>query len=160
MILSSFAVFSAICLLYALAVLVILQFCKVAKLEPNPPTSSTVRIELTVSAPAPVGADPDKSEGTCITRTFVFADEFANAVTDFLAGSHSPSRADLLNFLQQTGGPIAGLFITRQDDTHVRSLTLLGKDAEDVASFLTHCFNCQLAPGADELNNEPVSRTA
>jgi hypothetical protein len=39
-------------------------------------------------------------------------------------------------------------------------LTLLGRDAEDVSSFLAHCFNCQLASHADELNNEPVSRTA
>ena len=158
--LSSLVVFSTICLLYALVVLAILQFCKVAKLKPNPPKSSTVRVELTISARAPAGAHPGKSEGTCITTTFVFADEFARTVTDFLAGYNSPSRSDLLEFLQQTGGLIAGLFITRQDDTHVRSLTLLGRDAEDVSSFLTHCFNCQLASHADELNNEPVSRTA
>ena len=116
---------------YALVVLAILQFCKVAKLKPNPPKSSTVRVELTISAPAPAGADPGKSEGTCITTTFVFADELARTVTDFLAGYNSPSRSDLLEFLQQTGGPIAGLFITHQDNNHVRSLTLLGEDAED-----------------------------
>ena len=62
--LSSLVVFGAICLLYALVVLAILQFCKVAKLKPNPPTSSTVRVELTISARAPAGAYPDKSEGT------------------------------------------------------------------------------------------------
>ena len=129
----SLVVFSAICLLYALLVLAILQFCKVAKLEPNPPTSSTVRVELTLSARAPADAPPGECEGTCITTTFV---------------------------LQETGGPIAGLSITREDDTHIRSLTLLGKDAEDVTSFLTHCFNCQLASHADQLSNEPVSRTA
>lgn len=158
--LSAFAIFSAICLLYALAVLVILQFAKVAKLKPNPPNSSTLRIELTMSAPAPAGAGPDKSEGSCITTTFVFADEFARTASDFLTGYNSPSCSDLMDFLQRTGGPIAGLFITRQDDNHVRSLTLLGRDAEDVVSFLTHCFNCQLTSDADELNNEPASRTA
>ena len=158
--LSSLVVFGAICLLYALVVLAILQFCKVAKLKPNPPESSTVRVELTISARAPADAYPDKSTGPSITTTFVFADEFATTVTDFLAGYHSPSRADFLNFLQQTDGLIADLLINRQYDTLVRSLTLLGKDAEDVTSFLTHCFNCQLASHADELNNEPVSRTA
>ena len=157
---SSLAVFSAICLLYALAVLAILQFCKVAKLKPNPRNSSTVRVELTISAQARAGADPGESEGTCITTTFVFADELATTVTDFLAGYNAPSRSDLLCFLQQTRGPIAGLFITRQDNNHVRNLTLLGEDAEKVSSYLTHCFNCQLAPGTDEFHNEPVSLTA
>jgi hypothetical protein len=158
--LSSLAVFSAICLLYALVVLAILQFCKVPKLKPDPPKSSTLRVELTISTPAPAGADSDKSEGTCITTTFVFADELARTVTDFLAGYNSPSRSDLLDFLQQTGGPIAGLVITRHDDNRVRSLTLLGQDAERMSSYLTHCFNCQLAPGTDEFHNEPVSLTA
>ena len=130
--LSSLVVFGAICLLYALVVLAILQFCKVAKLKPNPPESSTVRVELTISARAPAGAYPDKSAGPSITTTFVFADEFATTVTDFLAGYHSPSRADFLNFLQQSDGLIADLLINRQYDTLVRSLTLLGKDAEDV----------------------------
>ena len=157
---SSLVVFSAICLLYALVVLAILQFCKVAKLEPNPPTSSTMRVELTMSACAPADADPGKCEGTCITTTFIFADELEKTVADFLAGYHSPSHSDLLGFLQETGGPIAGLFITRQDDSHARSLTLLGKDAEDVTSFLTHCFNCQLAGGTNELQDEHVSLTA
>jgi hypothetical protein len=156
----SLVAFSAICLLYALVVLAILQFCKVAKLELNPPASSTVRVELTISTRAPAGACSDKSAGPSITTTFVFADEFATTVTDFLAGYHSPSRADFLNFLQQTDGLIADLLINRQYDALVRGLTLLGKDAEDVTSFLTNCFNCQLAPHADELNNEPVSRTA
>jgi len=156
----SLVVFGTICLLYALVVLAILQFCKVAKLEPNPPTSSTVRVELTLSARAPADAPPGKCEGTCITTTFVFVDELARTVIRFLAGYHSPSRSDLLDFLQETGAPIAGLSITREDDTHIRSLTLLGKDAEDVTSFLTHCFNCQLASHADQLSNEPVSRTA
>ncbi len=158
--LSSVVLFCAICLLYTIVVLGILQFCKVAKLKPNPPESSTVRVELTMSVRAPAGAYPDKSTGPSITTTFVFADEFATTVTAFLGGYKSPSRSDLLNILQETGGLIAGLLINRQDDTHVRSLTLLGKDAEDVVYFLTHCFNCQLASHADELNNEPVSRTA
>ncbi len=158
--LSSVVLFTAICLIYALVVLAILQFCKFAKLEPNPPTSSTVRVELTLSARAPADAHPGKCEGTCITTTFVFADELAGAVTHFLADYHSPSRSDLLNFSQEAGGLIASLFITREDDTHIRSLTLLGRDAEDVTSFLAHCFNCQLASHADELNHEPVSRTA
>jgi hypothetical protein len=157
---SSLVVLSAICLLYALLILAILQFFKAAKRKPNPLNSSAVRIELTISVSAPAGAGPDKSEGTCITTTFVFADDLARTVTEFLADYNSPSRSDLLDFLQQTSGPIAGLFITRQDDNCVRSLTLLGKDAEDVASFLTHCFNYQLAFDADEHNNEPVSRTA
>jgi hypothetical protein len=158
--LSSLVVFSAICLLYELVVLAILQFRKVAKLKPNPPNSSTVRVELTISAPAPAGTDSGKSEGTCITTTFVFAGELAMTVTDFLASYNSPSRSDLLEFLQQTGGPIVGLFITRKDNNHVHSMTLLGEDAEKVLSFLTHCFNCQLAADADELNNQPASRTA
>jgi hypothetical protein len=157
---SSLAIFSAICLAYALVVLVVLQFCKVAKLKPDPPTSSTVRVELTISSPTPAGADPGQSEGTCITTTFVFAGDLAMTVTDFLADYHSPSRSEILNFFEQTGGPIGGLIITRLCGTHVRSLTLLGKDAEHVASFLTHCFNFQLASATDELNNEPVSRTA
>jgi hypothetical protein len=158
--LSFLVVFSAICALYALVVLAILQFCKAAKLKPNPPKSSTLRVELTISALAPAGDDPSKSKETCITTTFVFADELARTVTDFLAGYDSPSHSDFLEFLQQTGGLMAGLFITRQDDTHVRSLTLLGENAEDVAAFLTHCFNYQLASDADKRNNEPVSRTA
>ena len=158
--LSSLVVFSAICLLYALVVLAILQFGKVAKLKPNPQNSSTVRVELTISAPAPAGADPSKSEGTCVTTTFVFVDELARTVTDFLAGYNAPSRSDLLCFLQQTRGPIAGLFITRQDNNHVRNLTLLGEDAEYVSSYLTHCFNCQLASGTDEFHSESVSLTA
>jgi hypothetical protein len=157
---SSLVVFSAICLLYALVVLAILQFCKVAKLEPNLPKSSTVRIELALSAPAQAGAEPGKCKETCITTTFIFADEFADAVTDFLGGYHSSSRSDLMDFWQESGGPIAGLFITREDDTHIRSLTLLGRDAEDVSSFLTHCFNCQLAPGTDEFESKHVSLTA
>jgi len=158
--LSSLVVFSTICLLYALVVLAILQFCKVAKLKPNPPKSSTLRVELTICAPAPAGADPSKSEGTCVTTTFVFVDELARTVTDFLAGYNSPSRSDLLCFLQQTRGPIAGLLITRQDNNHVRNLTLLGEDAEKVSSYLTHCFNCQLASGTDEFHSESVSLTA
>jgi len=158
--LSSLVVLSAICMLYTLEVLAILQFCKVAKLKPNPPKSSTVRVELTISAPAPVGADPDKSTGTCVTTTFVFADELARTVTDFLAVYNSPSRSDLLCFLQQTGGPIAGLFITHEDNNQVRSLTLLGADAEYVSCYLTHCFNCQLAADTDEFQNEHVSLTA
>ena len=97
---SSLVVLSAICMLYALVVLAILQFCKVAKLKPNPPKSSTVRVELTISAPAPAGTDSGKSEGTCITTTFVFVDELATTVTDFLAGYNSPNRSDLLHFLQ------------------------------------------------------------
>jgi hypothetical protein len=97
---SSLAVFRAICLLYALLVLAILKFWKVAKLKPNPPNSSTVRVELTISAQARAGADPGESEGTCITTTFVFADELARTVTDFLAGYNSPSRSDLSCFLQ------------------------------------------------------------
>jgi len=156
----SLVVFGTICLLYALVVLAILQFCKVAKLKPNPPTSSTVRVELTMSARVPADAHPGKCEGTCITTTFVFVDELARTVIRFLAGYHSPSRSDLLDFLQETGAPIAGLSITREDDTHIRSLTLLGKDAEDVTSFLTHCFNCQLAPGTDEFESKHVSLTA
>ena len=156
----SLMVFSAICLLYAIVVLGILQFCKVAKLKPNPPKFSTVRVELTISAPAPAGADFGKSEGPCITTTYVFADELARSVIDFLAGYNSPSRSDLLEFLQQTGGLIAGLFITHQDDNRVRSLTLLGQDAETVLSYLTHCFNCQLAGGTNELQDEHVSLTA
>ncbi len=156
----SLAVFSAICLLYPLVVLAILQFCKVAKLKPNPPISFTVRVELTISAPTPAGADPGKSEGTCVTTTFVFVDELARTVTDFLAGYNAPSRSDLLCFLQQTRGPIAGLFITRRDNKHVRNLTLLGEDAEKVSSYLTHCFNCQLASGTDEFHSESVSLTA
>jgi hypothetical protein len=158
--LSSLLVFSAIFVLYSLVVLGILQFCKVAKLKPNPPTSSTVRVELTMSACAPADAHPGKCEETCITTTFVFADELARTVTHFLAGYHSPSRSDLMDFWQETGGPIAGLFITREDDTHIRSLTLLGRDAEDVSSFLTHCFNYQLAPATDEFESEHVSLTA
>ena len=156
----SLVVFSAICLLYTIVVLGILQFCKVAKLKPNPPKSSTLRVELTISAPAPTGSDPDKSKGTCVTTTFVFADELARTVTDFLAGYNSPGRSDLLEFLQQTGGPIAALFITQHDDNHVRNLTLLGEDAEKVLSFLTHCFNCQLASGTDDFHNEPASLSA
>jgi len=156
----SLVVFSAICLLYAIVVLGILQFCKLAKLIPNPPKSPTVRVELTISALAPAGDDHSSSEGTCITTTFVFADELARTVTDFLAGYNSPSRSDLLEFFQRKGGPILGLSVTHQIDNRVRNLTLLGQDAEDVASFLTHCFYCQLAPHAEELNNEPVSRTA
>ena len=158
--LSSLAVFSAICLLYTLVVIAILQFCKVAKLEPNPPTSSTVRVELMMSTHAPADAHPGKCERTCITTTFVFADELARTVTDFLAGYNSPSHSDLLKFLQQTGGSIAGLLITRQDNNHVRNLTLLGEDTEKVLSFLTHCFNCQLASYTDEFHNEPASLTA
>ena len=158
--LSSLVVFSAICLLYELVVLAILQFCKVAKLKPNPPNSSSVRVELTISAPTPAGADPRKSEGTCVTTTFVFADELARTVIDFLAPYNSPSRSDLLCFLQQTRGPIAGLFITRQDNNHVRNLTLLGEDAEKVSSYLTLCFNRQLASGTDEFQSESVSLTA
>ena len=157
---SSLAVFSAICLMYALVVLAILQFGKVAKLKPNPSKSSTLRVELTISAPAPAGTDSGKSEGTCITTTFVFADELATTVTDFLAGYNSPNRSDLLHFLQQTRGPIAGLFITRQGNHHVSSLTLLGEDAEKVSSYLTHCFSCQLASGTDEFQDEHGSLTA
>jgi hypothetical protein len=127
---SSLVVFTAIFLLYALVVLAILQFGKVAKLKPNPPKSFTLHVELSISATAPAGAYPDKITGTSITATFVFAGELARTVTDFLAGYNSPSRSDLLEFLQQTGGPIAGLFITHQDDNRVRSLTLLGEDAE------------------------------
>ena len=158
--LSSLVVFSAICLLYALVVLAILQFGKVATLKPNPQNSSTVRVELTISAPAPAGADPSKSEGTCVTTTFVFVDELARTGTDLLARYSAPSRSDLLCFLQQTRGPIAGLFITRPDNHHVSSLTLLGEDAEKVSSYLTHCFNCQLASGTDEFHSESVSLTA
>jgi hypothetical protein len=158
--LSSLVVFSAICLLYELVVLAILQFRKVAKLKPNPPNSSSVRVELTISAPTPAGADPRKSEGTCVTTTFVFADELARTVIDFLAGYNAPSRSDLLCYLQQTRGPIAGLFITRQDNNHVRNLTLLGEDAEKVSSYLTLCFNRQLASGTDEFQSESVSLTA
>ena len=119
---SSLAVFSAICLLYALVVIAILQFCKVAKLKPNPPKFSTLRVELTICAPAPAGGDSDKSKGT--------------------------------------RGPIAGLFITHQHDNRLRSLILLGGDAEKVLSFLTHCFNCQLAASTDEFHNEPASLSA
>ena len=158
--LSSLLVFSAIFVLYSLVVLGILQFCKVAKLKPNPPTSSTVRVELTMSACATADAHPGKCEETCITTTFVFADELARTVTDFLAVYNSPSRSDLLCFLQQTGGPIAGLFITHEDNNQVRSLTLLGADAEYVSCYLTHCFNCQLAADTDEFQNEHVSLTA
>ena len=153
-------IYAAISLVYILVVLLIYPFAKVAKLKPKPPKSSTVRVELTISTPAPAGADPGKSEGTCITTTFVFAGELAMTVTDFLASYNSPSRSDLLEFLQQTGGPIAGLFITRQDNNHVRNLTLLGEDAEKVSSYLTHCFNCQLAGGTNELQDEHVSLTA
>jgi hypothetical protein len=153
-------IYAAISLVYILVVLLIYPFAKVAKLKPKPPKSSTVRVELTISTPAPAGADPGKSEGTCITTTFVFAGELAMTVTDFLASYNSPSRSDLLEFLQQTGGPIVGLFITRKDNNNVHSMTLLGEDAEKVLSFLTHCFNCQLAADADELNNQPASRTA
>ena len=157
---SSLVVLSAICMLYALVVLAILQFCKVAKLKPNPPKSSTVRVELTISAPAPAGTDSGKSEGTCITTTFVFVDELARTVTEFLGGYNSPCRVDLLEYLQQTGGPIAGLFITQEDNNQVRSLTLLGADAEYVSSYLTHCFNYQLASSTDEFQNEHVSLPA
>ena len=157
---SSLAVFSAICLLYALVVIAILQFCKVAKLKPNPPKFSTLRVELTICAPAPAGGDSDKSKGTCVTTTFVFADEMARTVTDFLAGYYSPSRSDVLSSFQQTRGPIAGLFITHQHDNRLRSLILLGGDAEKVLSFLTHCFNCQLAASTDEFHNEPASLSA
>jgi hypothetical protein len=119
-----------------------------------------VRVEVTISAPAPAGADPDQSKGTCITTTFVFVDELARTVTDFLAGYNSPSRSDFLEFFQQTGGLIAGLFITHQNDNRVRSLTLLGQDAEKVLSYLTHCFNGQLAGGTNELQSEHVSLRA
>ena len=158
--LSSLVVFSAICLLYELVVLAILQFRKAAKLKPNPPNSSSVRVELTISAPTPAGADPRKSEGTCVTTTFVFADELARTVIDFLAPYNSPSRSELLEFLQQTGGPFAGLVITHQDDSRIRNLTLLGEDVEKVSSYLTHCFNRQLASGTDEFHSESVSLTA
>lgn len=158
--LSSLAVFSAICLLYALVVLAILQFCKVAKLEPNPPESSTMRVEITISARAPAGTYPDKSTAPSITTTFVFADEFAKTVTDFLTVYSSPSRSELLEFLQQTGGPFAGLVITHQDDSRIRSLTLLGQDAECVSSYLTLCFKRQLASGTNEFQDEHVSLTA
>jgi hypothetical protein len=147
-------------LVYLLILLLIYPFAAVAKFKPDPPKSCTVRVELTISAPAPAGADPGKSEGPCITTTFVFADELARTVIDFLAGYNSPSRSDLLEFLQLPGGPIAGLFITHQDDNRVRSLTLLGQDAETVLSYLTHCFNCQLAGGTNELQDEHVSLTA
>jgi hypothetical protein len=157
---SSLEIISAICVMCTLVVLTILQFCKVAKLKPNRPKSATVRVELTISTPAPAGADPSMSEGTCITTTFVFVDELARTVTDFLAVYNSPSRSDLLDFLQRTRSPIAGLFITRQDDNHVRSLTLLGEDAEKASSYLTHCFKCQLAAGTDQFKNEHESLTA
>jgi hypothetical protein len=78
----------------------------------------------------------------------------------FLAGYSSPSCSDLLKYLQQTGGIIAGLFVTHRDDNHVRNLTLLGKDAERVSSYITHCFNLQLAFGTDEFHYERVSLTA
>jgi hypothetical protein len=139
--LSSLVVFSAICLLYALVALAILQFSKVAKLKPNPPTSSTVLVELTISTPAP-------------------ADEFAKTVTDILTVYSSPSRSELLEFLRQTGGPFAGLVITHQGDSRVRNLTLLGQDAEKVSSYLTQCFNFQLTSGTDEFHYERVSLTA
>jgi hypothetical protein len=145
---------------YILILFLIYPFANVAKLKPNPPKSSTVRVELTISTPAPARADPRKSKGTCITTTFVFADELARTVTGFLAGFNSPSRSDLSELLQQANGPIGCLFITRQEDNHIRSMTLLGEDAEKVSSFLTHCFNCQLAAGTDEFQNETVSRTA
>jgi hypothetical protein len=158
--LSSLVVFSAIFLLYALVVLAVLQFCKVAKLKPDSPMSSTVRVELTISTLAPASADPSKREGTCLTTTFFYADELAMTVTDFLAGYSSPCRSDLLDVLQETGGLIASVFIIRQYDNHVRRLALLGRDAEDVMSFLTHCFNCQLASNAEQFKNQPMSRTA
>jgi hypothetical protein len=157
---SSLTVFGAICLLYALVDLAILQFGKAAQLKPNSPKFPTVRVELTISAPAPAGADPDKSKGTCITTTFVFSGELAKTVAVFLAGYNSPSRSDLFCFLQQTRGPIAGLFITRQDENHVRGLTLLGEDAEKVSSYLTRCYNCQLAADTDEFQDEHISLTA
>lgn len=153
-------IYTSILLVYLLILSLIYPFAVIAKLEPIPPESSTMRVELTISAPAPAGAYPNKITGTSITTTFVFADEWARIVTDFLAGYNSPSRSDLLNFLQGTDGTTAGILITHQGSTHVRNLTLLGKDAEDVLSFLAHCFDCQLASHADELNNEPVSRTA
>jgi len=153
-------IYAAIFLVCLLILLLIYPFAVFAKLKPNAPKSSTVRVELTISAPATAGADPDMGEGTCITTTFVFADELARTVTDFLAGYNSPSRSDLLCFLQQTRGPIAGLFMTRQDNNHVRNLTLLGEDAEKVSSYLAHCFNCQLAPGTEEFHSESASLTA
>jgi hypothetical protein len=157
---SSVVDFSALCLPYAFLVLAILPFCKVAKLEPIPPESSTLRVELTISAPAPAGAYPSKSAGPSTTRTFVFADEFATTDTDFLGGYKSPSRSDLLNFFEAISGTIADLLITHRGNNHVRSLTLLGEDAEKVSSFLKHCFNCQLASDTDEFRCEPVSLTA
>jgi len=158
--LSSLATYIAICLLYALVVLTILQFCKVAWIKPDPPKSSTMRVELRISKPSTEGAYPLINSRTCTTATFIFADELAKTVTDFLADYSSPSRSDLLNNLKQTGGIIASLFITQQHDNHVRNLTLLGEDAEKVSSYLTHCFNCQLACGTDEFHYERVSLTA
>jgi hypothetical protein len=92
---------AAVFLVYLLVLLMIYPFAVVAKLKPNPPSSSTMRVELTMSAPAPSNAGPDKSKGTCITTTFVFADELARTVTDFLADYNSPSRSDLLNYLHR-----------------------------------------------------------
>ena len=158
--LSSLATCTAICLLYVFVVLAILQFSKAARVKPDPSKSSTMRVELKISKPSTEGANSLNDSRTCTTTTFAFADELAKTIKDFLAGYSSPSRSDLLNNLQQTGGTIASLFITQQHDNHVRNLTLLGEDAEKVSSYLMHCFNCQLACGTDEFHFERVSLTA
>jgi hypothetical protein len=156
----SFAFFTAACLLYSIVVLAILQFCKVAKLKPYPPYSFSLSVDLTISSHEPTTADSDKAKPTCTMATFVFADELAMTVADFIDGYDSPCLSDLSNFLLRPDGAVADLFITRQDDGHVRSVTLFGDDAEDVASFLRYCFDYQRAPGADVFNNPRVSRTA
>jgi len=97
-----FLIYATIFLGYLLILLLIYPFAVVAKLKPNPPYPSILRVEFTMSVPAPVGFDPHRSEGTCITTTFIFADELAKTVTDFLAAYSSPSRLGFLQFLQQT----------------------------------------------------------
>jgi len=159
--LSSIGTCTAICLLYALVVLALLQFGKAAKLKPDPPTnSSTVLVELTMSTRSPEDAYSQNNTMPSVIQTFTFADDIAKAVTAFLAGFNPPSLSDIDDFLNSSDGLIADLIIAPYNNDKGRQMTLLGSNAEKVVSFLTYCFDYQLASETKETHSAHVSLTA
>jgi hypothetical protein len=150
---------TAILLVYILVLLLICPFAKVASYKPYPQTSTTARIELTISTRIRSAAFPCKRTGAYTTQTFIFGGELANTVVDFLYDFKSPTLRDLNHFLERADDRIADIIITTHNGNTIRQLTLLGSDAEEVSSYLAFCFKYQFASGPKELSNEPVSFT-
>jgi hypothetical protein len=155
----TFVVCVGIFLGYALIVLLLHPFAKVASYKPCLPPAMTTRVVLTLRSRTPLAADPTGNTEACITQAFVFRGELAKTVTAFFSAFDPPSLTGIQEFLLQPDALIADIFITPSNASEMSQLRLLGCDAAEALSYLAYCSKYQLVHRSKKLFHEPAVLT-